>query len=621
MAVAFTNLPGVIPELKDQGLAVNPPVRGLRTLVLGTAGQGQSSWPYVVGSSSAAASTFGSEGTLTRGMWEARGAGAQNVIMYRIGSTPAILEGVGDSTGVGGYKVETLRRDADAGSIYSIYYDDTSDRLVVWNTQSGLTVYDNDDTDPVDLGEVVVSGSRGASGGPDIAGPSVGIALEDVVGAGHTGTSFTAGTDGTSPSRMELYEYYHDAYKALLGKDFDFVIPMDVYVDDKNIVDGYSFSASYLASISGGDDYPTADSDDDILGKVYIEEYRGKDYFFWDLNGDGVADLYPTVGAASSTTKIDGNGLTTADFHEANFGYQCARFCHEISVNNRFCLSSIGMRPPASLSLEDVAVWIGKAPTYTTRSDGTQYIARLQDNGTGLLGNKFKAGAYGFRSGEAYGGFILTDGRFLDGTEETDSGGELIDIGRYISVVPSFVRLFNAFDSTGRGYIASFAATYLGFVSSLDEQVAPTNKVIRGVQRSVEISPRKIDELAGMGYVYVYEKPKGMTIADAPTGSRPGSDYRRLTTMRIVKRTVGAVRAASDPFLGNSFDAARKAALRTAITSRLDRLVQGGYIQRHELDIRQTATQMVSGTADVELIIVPAWELRRISLTVALAPQ
>lgn len=621
MAVAFENLPGVIPEIKDQGLAVNPPVRGLRTLVLGTAGQGQSFWPYVVGSSSAAASTFGSTGTLTRGMWEARGAGAQNVIMYRIGSTPAKLEGVGDSTGLGGYTIETLRRDDDAGGIYSVYYDDTSDRLVVWNTQSGLTVFDNDDTDPIDLGEVVVSGSRGASGGPDIAGPSVGIALESVVGAGHTGTSFTAGTDGSNPSRMELYEYYHDAYKALLGKDFDFVIPMDIYADDKNIVDGYSFSASYIAGITGGDDYPTAGSDDDILAKVYIEEYRGKDYFFWDLDGDGVAELYPSVGAASSTTKIDGNGLSTADFHEVNFGYQCARFCHEISVNNRFCLGTVGMRPPTSLSLEDVSTWIGKAPTYTTRSDGSRYIGRLQDNGSGLLGNKFKAGAYAFRGGEAFGGFILTDGQFLDGTEQTDSGGEVIDLGRYISVVPSFVRLFNAFDSTGRGYVASFAPTYLGFVSSLDEQIAPTNKVIRGVQRVLEISPRKIDELAGMGYIYVYEKPKGMTIADAPTGARPASDYRRLTTMRIVKRVVGAVRAASDPFLGNSFDAARRAALRTAITSRLDRLVQGGYIQRHELDIRQTAVQMVSGTADVELVIVPAWELRRISLTVALAPQ
>jgi hypothetical protein len=620
MAVGFLNLPGIQTNLEEGGLGIAAAARGPRVLVLGTADQGQSQWPYVVQSTSSAASEFGSQGTLTRGMYEARTAGAENVILYRIGATSAILTGVGDTLGAGGYTIETYRRDDDAGSIYTIYYDDSSDRLVIWNGVSGITVYDNDATDPVDLGEVTVSGSRATGGGPDIAGPSVGIAMEDIA-AGHTGTTYTAGTDGANPSRMELYEYLYKAYKALLIQDFDWVIPMDTYLDDKNIVDGYAFSSSYLASISGGEGFPTTGSSDDILGKVFIEESGGTYYFFWDLNGDGTADIYPTIGYSNSTTKIDGNSLSTADFHEVNFAYQLSRFCHEVTVNNKFCLGCIGVKPPASLSLSDIATWIGKAPVYTTRSDGTQYVSTPSNNGTGLLGNKFKAGTYAFRAGAAYGGFILTDGEFLDGTEETDNNGYVKDLGKYISVTTAYIRLFNAFDTTGRGYVTTAAPTYLGYASALDEQIAPTNKVIRGLQRVFGISARQVDALAGAGYVHIYELPKGMTISDAPTGAIPTSDYRRLTTVRIVKRVSGAIRDAADPFIGNSFDAVRKAALNTAISQKLDKLVAGGYIQRYVSDLRQTARQMVIGEADLDLTIAPAWELRRITLTIALTPQ
>jgi hypothetical protein len=420
---------------------------------------------------------------------------------------------------------------------------------------------------------------------------------------------------------MELFEYLYVAYKDLVSQDFDYVIPMDVYMDDKNIVDGYAFSASYLAGITGGDDYPDAGGIDDILGKVFIEQYRGTYYFFWDLDGDGQAELYPSVGAGNATTKIDGSALSLADFHEVNFAYQLARFCYEDTTNNKFCLGVIGVKPPASLSLADISTWVGKLPTFTTRSDGTQYIATVADNGSGLLGNKWKAGKYGFRISTAYGGFILTDTEFSDGIEEEDDNGWPIDIGAYISVVTSYCRMFNAFDTTGRGYVATVAPTYLAFGGSLDEQQAPTNKVIGNLTKVFDVNPRFVDDLAGCGYVHIFEKPKGLTVADAPSGARPDSDYRRFTTMRIVKRVVQAIRNAADPFIGNSFDAPRKAALNNAITEKLNKLRKAGYIQRFAFDIRQTLAQMVNGEAEIELTVVPAWELRRITLTVALAPQ
>jgi len=622
MAVKYDHLNGIFVDRVEKGLSILPPARGPRTLVLGTASDGQADDLYTVRDAASAASEFGSSGTLTRGMYEAMQAGAENVVLLRIGSTSAKLEHVGDSTGVAGYTIETIRRDDDAGARYSIYYDDTTDRLVVWNVQTGIIVYDNDSTSPIDLEEVIVSGSRATGGGPDIAGPSAGFALEDVVSLGHAGTAYTAGTDGVSPSRMELFQFLYKAYKTILGRDFDYIIPMDVYLDDLNVVDGDAFSATYLASILSGSGFPTASSSDDILGKVFVEQYAGDYYFFWDLNSDGQAELFPSgVGSASATTKIDGNSLSAADFHEVNFAYQLAYFCYENTVNNKFNLGVIGTKPPASSALADVNAWIGKLPVYTTSSTGAVTVDRLQDNGSGLLGNKFMAGSYSFRGGEGPGGFILTDSEWLDGIEQSDANGYKIDIGTHISITCAYLRLFNAWDTSGFGYSATAAATYMGYVSALDEINGPSNSVISGVHPAFELGPRHIDQLSGRGYVFIFERPKGLTIADAPTAGLPTSDYVRLMTMRIVKRCVGVVRDAGDPFVGKGFSRERKAAANIAISSALDKLVKAGYISRYEMDITQTRAQIPLGLADLKLTLVPAWELRRITVTVALSPQ
>lgn len=615
----FQYLPGTTRDLVENSLAVFTQNRAPRTLVLGTASKGQTPAPYSVSSSSAAASAFGSSGTLTRGMYEVSHAGAQNVVLYRIGATSATLTGVGDSTGAGGYTIQTVRQDDDAGGIYTIWYDDGSDRLVVFNSTTGLTVYDSDNTN-ADLGEVYVSGSRGASGGDDIGGPSSGTALEDVTA---TGTSYTAGTDGTSPSRMELFEYLYKAYADLLGEDFDYVVPMDVYLDDLNVQDGNSFGATYISGIVSGGTYPTAGSTDDILGKIFVEEYAGEYYFFWDLNGDGDAELWPNgVGSASATTKISGESLTSADFHEVNFAYQLAHFCHEVSVNDVECLGVIGVKPPSDLSRASVTSWIGKLPTFYTNSLNEEYINSYIDNGTGLLGNKWMAGKYGFRSGSpAYGGFILTDTEFSDGTEQLDIKDQPIDIGKHISVVAAWITLFNPFDSSGFGYAATAAPTYLGYVSTLDEKEAPTNKIVPWARPTVNVSPRLVDRITQVGYVFIYQRPKGLVISDAPTGARPLSDYRRLTTMRIVKRVIDVCRNRADPFIGKAASIDNRQGLETALKAGLTRLVSGGYITRFELYVRQTALQKVVGEATAELVIVPAWELRRLHLQLSLKPE
>jgi len=116
-------------------------------------------------------------------------------------------------------------------------------------------------------------------------------------------------------------------------------------------------------------------------------------------------------------------------------------------------------------------------------------------------------------------------------------------------------------------------------------------------------------------------KSKGTVVADAPSAARPDSDYRRLTTVRIVKATIDGIRAAADQFIGEPITGARLAALETSINSVLVRLQKASFIQRFDAIVTSTPSQQVLGQADVELVLVPAFELRQITIYVALAAQ
>ena len=625
MAYPNPNLPGVRVSKNDGNLAPTAASRAPRILVVGTAGAGRGDEFYLVPTTSQARTEFGTDGTLIRGMWEALKTGATEVALYRIGSTPAILDHVGDSTGVGGYRIETIAQDADAGEDYSMYYDDTADRLVIRRNSDDLVVWDN--SDGTDLFEVTVSGNRAAAGGPDIGSASSWIDLELVDPSTYAGTSFTAGTDGLSLSRMEMYEELYVAYKNLVAEEFDVIVPMDVYLDDYNVVDQGHFKGAVTPVIPVGQTYPTAGAfsptvDVDSLGKVYIQVYEGDYYFWWDIDGDGVAEVYPTpaVGLSSATTNIDGTTLTTTSFHEVNFGYQLARFLYDYSAEIVDATGVIGVLPPESNTLRDKARWLGEAPTWTLNSSaGTYYIASAANNGSGLLGNKFMVGQNDHRSGIYGGGFILTDAEYMDGTEQLDDNDIAIDLGKYISVVADTGFLRNNWYQAG--YRATWAASYAGFYVNLPPASAPTNKTAPGVSIIYKMTLGAINDLTGAGYVTLRTKPGGATVVtDAPTATMPNSDWRRLSTVRIVKAIIDGVRLVLDPFIGEGTGAAVRASMESAVGEVLLQGKKDGYLQDYkDFSVIQTPQQEVQGVVEVNLTLIPAFEIRQINVTVSLS--
>lgn len=627
--MAYENLPGIFPNLIDGNLQVIGTNEAPVVCVIGTAPQGDAETLTTVASPSQQAADFGkNDGTLIRGMYEVLAGGAQNIRLFRIGATSAKVEGIG-----GGITVETIEKDDSAGTDYSMFWDDSAERLRVYRVSDDLLVYDNNPAYPsgaVDEFLVEVTGSVVGNPGDgdrqDIGTASSPVTLK---AAGNvTGITYTAGSDGIKLSRMELYEELFKAYKLLENEDIDVVVPMNVFLDDANTQDMTTseINSLSLATFSGQNSYPTPGSDNDVLGQVFAQENDGEWHFWWDLDRDGVAEVWPNTGSATSALDANGVALTKSDFHEANFGYQLADFCYRQSENNEEMTGVIGMLPPNSWSHKSVADWIGKLPTTTEDGNGNTLV---DSNGSGLLGNKWMSGRranagtglLGHRvdglDGLYNGGFIATDTGWPDGTQQYDRNDHLIDIGKYISVVPAQAILSNSTSATS--YVASGAPYYAGFYSALPSNSAPTNKAIDDVRLPFRISVSKLDTLAGQRYVMFQNKSKGNVVADAPTAARPDSDYQRLTTIRIVKACVDAVRLVGEDYIGEAITGPRMAALETAIEGALGKLQKLEYIQRYDVQVTATPTQQVNGEATVEMVLVPAFELRQITVNVALA--
>jgi len=421
------------------------------------------------------------------------------------------------------------------------------------------------------------------------------------------------GKDGSDLSKMELYEALEVAYSNLENDESDIYCPMDVYLDDLNVADGGVIVLSDDPTLSAGRAFPVSGSAHDGLGKLFAEEYQGTTYFFWDINGDGHAEIFPSVGSASSTTTIDGQLLTLAMFKEVNFAYQLANFCFRQSANDNDCDGMIGVNMPNSLSKKDIAQWVGSSPTLNP------VTGAVSINGSGLLGNKFMAGSTNRTAGffATYSGELPVGNLDANGDIVKDRGGHKVDIGKYLSVCAMPLIYFNNFQELG--YQASMATFYAGFVSTLAVKSAPTNKPIIGVNSPFSLSKAKLNALSGAHFVALKEKGGVLRISDSPTAAMSASDFTRLTTKRITSEAISIVRTVGEPYIGEPNTAITRESLKTSLTKALAQYQSDGNITRFDLVVSATNSQVILGQTIVELTLVPAFEMRKIVVITSLA--
>lgn len=223
-----------------------------------------------------------------------------------------------------------------------------------------------------------------------------------------------------------------------------------------------------------------------------------------------------------------------------------------------------------------------------------------------------------------------------DGVAATDSRGNKVDAGAYISVFSTPLK------ATGTqvrsralalgGSVASTArntdgvAAYAGLITSLAPQSATTNKQVGGVVQLKLLSARQANDLTGMRHVTMYSRTRGLTVASGVTGAYNvslyvRSDYVRLSTVRIVHAVVDLIRSVSEKFIGEPNNAPQMNAMDAEIDQVLLSMKGSGALNSYQFSISATPDQRVLGQLDINLTLVPAFEITDINLTVSLSKE
>lgn len=232
--------------------------------------------------------------------------------------------------------------------------------------------------------------------------------------------------------------------------------------------------------------------------------------------------------------------------------------------------------------------------------------------------------------------FTYWQAKNSDNVLATDSRGVKVDAGGYISVVTApLVALTTQAKSLALAVGASpgslahniaGSAAYAGLINTLAPQSSTTNKQIQGINSLKLLSVKQANNLVGTRHVTLHSRSGGLSISSGITGSHNvtkyvRSDYTRLTTMRIVQATVDLIRSIGNKYIGEPNNAPRMNALDAEIGAILLALKGQGALIASEHSVSATPDERVLGVLNVNLSLVPAFEITTINLTISLAKE
>jgi hypothetical protein len=167
-------------------------------------------------------------------------------------------------------------------------------------------------------------------------------------------------------------------------------------------------------------------------------------------------------------------------------------------------------------------------------------------------------------------------------------------------------------------YRSNGAINYAGLLCQLDPHDPPTNKVVRSISyKPMKYSVTQLKAISSYFRAVAYkQRPDDdlIKVCDSPTFASSGSDFRRMSTIRIVGAAINAVNIAAGKFIGKNMSLWNQNALKTAVVSALDTLKTGQAINRYSYSIEFLPAE---NAANITLILEPAWELRIIRTTVS----
>lgn len=625
----LNRLPGVIVRINDGGLKVSPPVNDSpRTLIIGTAVKGPAYTPIEVTSQGAMQKLFGTVGSLFTKMSEVVVGGGENITLFRVGSTPSYITGIGGVSGDPNNLGITLTFENHSPTIDDDYYIAYQTGVLKVYTARGTLLYSDDPADPIDLNQVTTSGTA-TVGTTILVDPTGSVVFANSVKVGDLGTSygittFVSGGSGLNPSKRRLYEIAHTAFALLDGYDSDTVIIADATVDCPNVAYFETTNANQAEHDPRGDTdvlawfRAVADNTTFELYQYYWSEAISGDpaapASYSDSDLDTLKDAAPT-GYVSQITFVDAEDRIAKDFHEVSFGYLLANYCYQMTKNNNEMIGVMAIRGPATSKLYDLNIWVGQSPTYD--DDGT-----VIDDGSGLLGFPMTMGCSNSRLnnlvlGQSTGripGYFATDTEYIDGTVVKDDNNYKVDIGAYLNIVGEYPTILGS----NYPYVGPIDGVYAGRIASLDVKSAPTFKSLGPyIRQRYKLSKAKHDEIVQAKIVMMDVVPiKGYAIVDAMTAATDISDFRRLTTVRILHKVSQHMRKATIPFIGEAaLTGPKRAAMSAAIENEYALLAKRGYLSNYTFRIEISKYDQVMGNVYVYHSFIPALETRRVTHT------
>ena len=184
------------------------------------------------------------------------------------------------------------------------------------------------------------------------------------------------------------------------------------------------------------------------------------------------------------------------------------------------------------------------------------------------------------------------------------------DIGRNISIVFGPTYYVTAPDSYS--YVTNGAAGYAGMVSILPLNQSSTNQPIDVNNTIFNLTETQLRALTTAGFITLNNSyTRGIVVSDGITFAPSTSEFKRLSTARILNNVEWLIREAAEPFIGQLNSLATRNSIITAIKSNLNKIV-GSLINDYSFAIVSNDASHQIGIIDIDYVVVPFYEIRQI---------
>ena len=283
-------------------------------------------------------------------------------------------------------------------------------------------------------------------------------------------------------------------------------------------------------------------------------------------------DTITDVDIAVEPNDTDDVSGITAD--KLNFAYQLARFAYNASTEFHSCMGFVGVNAPAGYGRKAINQWVNN-------------LVALEPYATG---------------------FFSTDNGTLSGNPLSDEDGNLLDIGKYISIVVG--------ELTITGFEGKQNAVYYtaGQMLSLSAEQGPTNLTLRNAMLTYSITLDDANSLAGARMTPLYlKRGTGTLVLVGLTGATSASAYTKISTMRVSNEILQELRDVGDRYLGRKNSIGQRASMQREMQTKVAAAASLGKIQSGTVKVASSGTNAILGLVDVYVSLQPWFEIHRIT--------